>query len=317
MEWTSNGEDHILTTIQTAIRDWHANIIRLPLSQDRWFGKGPEQHDDGVAYRTLVKQVVDTCSSQNCYIMLDLHWSDANQWGQQIGQHKMPDANSVAFWKSIAPLYKNNPAVLFDLYNEPHDVSWDVWHDGGSVTEQDRRTSVSTTYDAVGMQAMLDAVRSTGAKNVVVAGGLDWSYDMSGFLNGKQLSDPKGHGVIYANHNYPFKGDTVDKWLEKMDAASKVIPIIVSEFGSGGGGGGFGRRQPQNDDWILRVLQILHDRDLDWTAWDMHPRAAPTLISDWNYTPTPTFGVYVKEALDGTLPSYTPPAPSSQPVQQK
>src|SRR4051812_32045419 len=34
MEWSSDGEGHILQTVQTAIRDWHANIIRLPLAQD-------------------------------------------------------------------------------------------------------------------------------------------------------------------------------------------------------------------------------------------------------------------------------------------
>src|SRR5690242_15139300 len=58
LEWTSDGEGHILETVRVAIRDWHANVIRLPLSQDRWFGKAPEQHDEGQAYRALVKQVV-------------------------------------------------------------------------------------------------------------------------------------------------------------------------------------------------------------------------------------------------------------------
>jgi len=41
LEWTSDGEGRILKTVDTAIKEWHANIIRLPLSQDRWFGKGP------------------------------------------------------------------------------------------------------------------------------------------------------------------------------------------------------------------------------------------------------------------------------------
>ena len=59
LEWTSNGEGHILETVKTAISDWHVNHIRLPLAQDRWFGKAPEQKDDGKAYRALVKQVVD------------------------------------------------------------------------------------------------------------------------------------------------------------------------------------------------------------------------------------------------------------------
>jgi aryl-phospho-beta-D-glucosidase BglC (GH1 family) len=313
LEWTSDGEGHILDTVRTAIQDWHVNIVRLPLAQDRWFGKAPEQKDDGKAYRALVKQVVDLCAAQGCYIILDLHWSDAGEWGKQIGQHAMPDQNSVTFWKDCARTYRNHPAVLFDLYNEPHDVTWDIWLKGGTVTENDRQRGYTKTYAAVGMQALLDTVRGTGAKNVIVAGGLDWAYDLSGILEGRQLSDPGGNGVIYANHNYPFKGDTFAQWLAKMEKATKTLPVIVSEFG-----GGFRRRsdQPQ-DQWIRQVMQALHDHDWDWTAWDMHPAAGPTLISDWNYTPTPYFGVWVKQALLGTLPPYTPPvaaAPSPSPT---
>ncbi|HLK57888.1 MAG TPA: acetylxylan esterase [Chthonomonadaceae bacterium] len=313
MEWTSDGEGHILDTVKTAIQDWHVNIIRLPLSQDRWFGKAPEQKDEGVAYRALVKQIVDTCAAMNCYIMLDLHWSDAGVWGQQIGQHVMPDAHSVEFWKECAAAYKNHPAVLFDLYNEPHDVTWDIWLNGGEVTERDRQRNFTNTYTAVGMQALLDTVRATGAKNLIVAGGLDWAYDLSGFLNGKQLTDKTGNGVLYANHNYPIKGDTFEKWLSKMEAATKQIPVIVSEFGSGGPP----RRnqQGQGDQWIRQVLQAIHDHQWDWVAWDMHPRAGPTLISDWDhYTPTPNFGVYVKEELEGKLPPYTPPSSTTTPA---
>jgi Tol biopolymer transport system component len=305
LEWTSDGEGHIRKTVETAIRDWHANPIRLPLSQDRWFGKAPEQKDDGAAYRALVKQVVDLCAAEGCYVILDLHWSDAGEWGKQIGQHAMPDRNSLEFWKSLAAVYKNHPAVLFDLYNEPHDVSWDVWLKGGQVTERATRRTPAKTYEAVGMQALLDAVRDAGANNVVVAGGLDWAYDMSGFLAGKQLSDPRGDGVIYANHTYPFKGDTVERWIAKMEAATAKLPVIVSEFGSDPRGGA-GRT---GEEWVRQVLQALHDHDWDWTAWDLHPAAGPRLISDWNYTPTPGFGRWVKQALSGTTP--TDPSPSA------
>src|SRR5262249_14368903 len=237
LEWTSDGEGHILDTVKTAIRDWHVNHIRLPLAQDRWFGKAPEQKDDGKAYRALVGQVVDTCAAQGCYVILDLHWSDAGEWGKQIGQHVMPDQNSVAFWQDLATTYKNHPAVIFDLYNEPHDVSWDIWRDGGKVTEKDRRKGTEKTYEAVGMQALLDTVRATEAENVVIAAGLDWAYDLSGILDGKQLADPKGNGVLYANHAYPNKGDTVERWVEKMEKATKKLPVIVSEFGSDARGG--------------------------------------------------------------------------------
>jgi len=302
LEWTSNGEGHILDTIRVAIQDWHANIIRVPLSQDRWFGKAPEQKDGGTAYRDLVKKVVNACSAADTYVILDLHWSDTGVWGKQIGQHTMPDENSVAFWKECAAAYKNQPAVLFDLYNEPHDTTWDIWLNGGEVTEKDRQRNYTSTYKAVGMQKLLDTVRATGAKNVVVAGGLDWAYDMSGFLNGHQLKDLRGSGVIYANHTYPFKGDTVEKWIAKMEAASREIPVIVSEFGDEGRRG---PRQPGQtaapaagpSPWVADTLKALKDHDWDWTAWDLHPAAGPRLVSDWKYTPTPAFGIPVKEAL--------------------
>jgi endoglucanase len=318
MEWTSNGEGHILQSVKVAIDDWHVNHIRLPLAQDRWFGKAPEQKDEGKAYRALVKEVVDLCASKGCYVILDLHWSDVGKWGQNIAQHSMPDENSLAFWKDIAPVYANHPAVIYDLYNEPHDVSWDIWLNGGTVTDRpNRRGATPKTFQAVGMQKLLDAVRATGAKNVVIAGGLNWAYDFDGILDGRQLKDPNGNGVTYANHVYNNKGHGVEVWIARMEKATAKLPVIVSEFGGSGGpnrrAGRFGGpANPTGDDWLLHVMQVIQDHNWSWTAWDLHPSAGPTLISDWNYTPTPDFGVFVKQMLAGTLPRYTPPAPQAK-----
>jgi hypothetical protein len=317
LEFTCDCNGTILETVRVAIDDWHVNIIRLPLSQDRWFGKAPEQDDEGKTYRALVKKVVDLCGSKGCYIILDLHWSDANEWGKNIGQQSMPDRNSVVFWKDIAAIYANNPSVLFDIYNEPKDVSWDVWLNGGMVTSRPNRPGPENrpvTYEAVGMQEMLNTIRATGAKNVVVIGGLDWAYDFSGILDGKQLKDAGGNGIIYANHVYDNKSESVFTWKENMEEAAAKFPIIISEFG---GSGGPNRRQgwwgqspstAMGDDWLLHVLQAIQDHNWSFTAWDLHTTAGPTLIADWNYMPTPDFGVYVKELLvTGNLPRYTPP----------
>jgi TolB protein len=302
LEWSSNGEGHILQTVKVAIEDWRVNHIRLPLAQDRWFGKAADQKDDGKAYQALVKDVVDLCAANGCYIILDLHWSDGGEWGKRIGQHVMPDQNSVDFWKDLGKTYKNHPAVLFDLYNEPYHVTWDIWLKGGKVTEKTPKTGEETTFVAVGMQTLLDTVRATGARNVVIVGGLDWSYDLSGIFNGRQLTDPDGNGVVYANHAYPFKGDSVEKWIAKMEIATKTLPVIVSEFGSDPkGSAGL-----SGEAWVGRVLQALEDHQWDWTAWDLHPHASPCLVSDWKYTPTPTFGVLVKQALARTAPPSVP-----------
>jgi len=298
MEWSADGEGHILNTLQVAIHDWHTNFIRVPLSQDRWFGQTPEQHDKGASYQALVQKVVDYCASNDCYVLLDLHWNDCNVWGANIGQHIMPDMNSITFWRDCARVYRNNPAVLFDLYNEPHNTTWDIWLNGGEITEtrgdgarQGRFTPVK--YRTPGMQAMLDAVRSTGAENVVVCGGLDWAYDLSGFLKGYALKDPLGNGVIYACHAYNNKGETIDKWLSHLDAALPHIPVVMSEFG----GQGRGANANKPDPWVDRVIKEIDKRKCNYAAWDLHPAAAPCLISDWKYTPTPSFGVLVKASL--------------------
>jgi endoglucanase len=321
LEWTNNGEGHILKSVTVAIRDWHVNIIRLPLSQDRWFGKGPEQQDGGASYRALVRQIVDLCSTQGCYIMLDLQWSDCGVWGQHIGLHGMPDRNSLAFWKDCAATYKNHPAVIFDLYNEPHDVPWQVWLNGGTITEKanSRRRTPEITYEAVGLQQLLDTIRATGAKNVVVAGPLDWSYDFSGILQGIQLYDRDGNGVIYANHVYNNKGDSVETWIARMEKAAARVPVIVSEFGGSGGprrrSFGFRRQtNPNGDDWLLHVMQALQDHHWSWIAWCFHVSAGPRMLSDWDYTPSPDFGVFVNQALEGKLPRYTPPRPGPAPA---
>jgi len=321
LEWTTDGQGHILQSVNTAIQDWHANIIRLPLAQDRWFGKAPGQQDEGVAYRALVKAIVDACATQACYIVLDLHWSDCGEWGTNIAQHSMPDQNSVVFWQDCASAYRDHPAVLFDLYNEPHDVTWDVWLKGGTITDRpnSRRGGPRRTFEAVGMQKLLDTVRATGAKNLVIAGGLDWAYDFSGILDGRQLSDPGGNGVLYVNHAYTNKGHSVKTWISRMEQATAKLPVIVSEYGGSRGpnrrAGRFGApgraASRGGDDWLLHVMQALQDHNWSWIAWDFHPAAGPTLIAGWDYTPTSDFGVFVKQALAGTLPKYTPPIASA------
>src|SRR5581483_4959012 len=126
----------ILATVSEAITTWKCNFIRLPLNQDRWFYYP-------YSYHSIVDQLVNLCSQNNCYIILDLHWSGTSStattppygsgWGTSTGQQEMPDANSVTFWSSVAARYANNPAVFFDLYNEPFGVSASVWYGGGSA----------------------------------------------------------------------------------------------------------------------------------------------------------------------------------------
>jgi hypothetical protein len=287
LEW-GQGE-HLFESLRVAIDDWGANVIRLPVSQDRWFGHTKEKKDGGAAYRKTVREFVEKAAAKKSYVILDLHWSDAGTWGEHVGQHQMPDDHSAEFWADAAAAFANHPAVLFGLYNEPHDVSWEVWRDGGKVVESDKKApGGKLEYNTPGMQKLLDICRDKGAKNVVVVAGLDWGYDLSGIAKGHALKDPKGNGVVYDTHIYPWKKD----WDRFVTPTADKYAVLVGEVGVDKAG-------PNHDPktWLPRALAYIDKHELHWTAWCLHPSAKPNLIADWKYKPTEVFGEPVKKAL--------------------
>jgi hypothetical protein len=299
LEWSVKGEN-ILRSIETAIDQWHANVIRLPVKADYWFGRGTKhntQKDGGVAYRTLVDQAVALVSSKGAYLVLDLH------------HYRAPRPNDLDFWTDAATRYKNNPAVLFDLLNEPHGTTWEIWRDGGFLEEKKKPGDEDTFlteveklhnkrgYESPGMQKMLDTVRSTGARNIVVIGGLDYAYDLSGINNGFALTDKSGNGIMYASHIYPWKRS----WQKKvLDVAAKH-PILLGEVGGDVKKMNFipANQQENVETWAPAMLGVIQKYKLNWTGWCFHPKATPRMILDWDYTPTPFWGQLAKDALGG------------------
>ena len=115
----------------------------------------------------------------------------------------MADQNAVTFWSSVGAAYANNPAVLFDLYNEPYDpgndnlgppvvtdtTGYNTWLNGGTLG--------GASFSTPGMQKLLNAVRSAGANNVCLLGGLHWCANLNGFPAGSVTN--KGNGVMLAS----------------------------------------------------------------------------------------------------------------------
>ena len=120
LEWKQGSR--ILETLDAALGDWNANCIRLPVRDDFWFGKDPTTSEDGgEGYRAVVDETVAKCSEAGAYLVLDLH------------RFKAPTPEHAEFWRDAAVRYAGNPAVIFDLFNEAHSITWDVWLNGGDI----------------------------------------------------------------------------------------------------------------------------------------------------------------------------------------
>jgi aryl-phospho-beta-D-glucosidase BglC (GH1 family) len=113
----------VARSLEVAIDDWGCNLIRLPMSQDRWFGLDPTQRDGGETYRAIIDGLVTAAARRGVYLILDLHWSNAGACGQFIGQHRMPGSGTLLFWQDVA---RAMTTILRadGLYNEPHDIDW-------------------------------------------------------------------------------------------------------------------------------------------------------------------------------------------------
>jgi endoglucanase len=285
LEWSVEGE-HLEQSIEAAIGEWHSNVIRLPVSCAFWFGGGPGQEGDGTSYRQRVADVVAACTARGAYVILDLH------------EYVAPRRETLAFWRDAAERFANHPGVLFGLLNEPHDIDWPTWRHGGPVTEK-REGQPPLQWQSPGMRRVLDVVREAAARNVVIAGGIDWGYDLGGIVNGFALDDPGGNGVVYDSHIYPWK--TV--WRDKVLATAAVHPVLIGECGCEPDPASFVPAEAQKDPavWVPDLLGLIQANHLHWTAWCFHPSATPRLLLDWSYAPTPYWGAYAKAALGGEV----------------
>jgi hypothetical protein len=261
----------------------------MGLNQDFWLQASP-QFDPG--YADLVDSAVAWAEAAGMDVILDLHWSDAGVLGgctTSNCQQKMADDNSLVFWSEVASRYRDDGRVLFELYNEPHDVSWQIWRSGGTVDG----------FHAVGMQQLYDTVRAAGANNLVLLGGLDWAYDLSGVPDNRVT----GFNIAYATHPYNTPNRQPAAWDRSWGFLTATDPVLVTEFGN--------LNDPScTTDYASKVIRYADRHRAGWTAWGWYPGGCtyPALIEDWSATPS-ALGQVVQAALLG----YGGPHPAVEP----
>ncbi len=277
------------------------NAVRIPLNEACWNGESyVKPAFAGARYQAAVRGYVRRLNAAGLDVILDLHWTDGQYTGSASAcssaeatcQKPMPDsAESVPFWTSVATTFKDNDGVIFDLFNEPYPEKaangdpaegWRCWLRGGG-------DCAGISYPVAGMQQLVNAVRSTGANNVIMLGGLEWSNDLSGWLSHKP-HDPD-HNLAASWHSYNFNAcSTMSCWTSQIAPVLRKVPLIAGEIGE----------NDCADGYVIPLTRWLDSKGASYLAWawntDFNCATGPGLITGYNGQPT-AYGAGYEEAL--------------------
>jgi hypothetical protein len=177
------------------------NAVRIPIHPERWV------RDPDYLWRYL-DPVVTWTGELGLYVILDWHYigNIATGAGENMPDiEQEPVALTLDFWRQVASRYASAPHALFEIWNEPAEIEAPVWR---SHAEQ-----------------IIATIRATGARQVVIVGGTDWSRDLSDF-RAAPLSDDQ---VAYAAHIYPAHSAAMwDFWFGNL---ARSHPVLLTEWG--------------------------------------------------------------------------------------
>ena len=291
------------TTID-AMKQWNVRAVRIPLNEECWLATAnvPAGGTKGAAYQQAVKDWVNLLVANGINPILDLHWTFGQYGGPGAGcpdaaaicQKPMPDAQlTPTFWSQVATAFKGNNAVIFDLFNEPFPdfannfsnptAAWTCLRDGGTCT--------GISYQVAGMQSLVNAVRATGATNVIMVPGLAFTNDLSQWLTFRP-NDQTGN-LIGSWHSYNFNTCVTQAcWDSTIGAVARQTPVMIGEIG----------QNTCAHDYIDRLMTWADGNGLGyagwtWNAWGGCNSGGNVLILDNAGTPTPTFGEGFKAHL--------------------
>lgn len=232
------------------------NVFRLPVRWERIVAEpgGPLLETE----MARIDSVVDTATARGASVIIDVH-SYARFAGQPLGSPTVAAADLVSLWSNLAQRYKSNPKVIFGLMNEPVRIPAAEW--------------------AATAQAAVDAIRSRGARNLVLVPGINWSgawtwnKRINGVSNAEAMTgfrDPE-HNIAFDFHQYfdAYSSGTGPACGTEAEAARRINVAtawlvktnnrgFLSEFGLG--------RSPECLVALRAVLTTLA-ADPHWQGW--------------------------------------------------
>jgi len=156
----------------------------------------------------LMKRLVDHITSQERYVILDLH-DYARRSGEIIGTDALPNDTLADFWSRMAQEFGDNEYVWFGIMNEPYGIAATQW--------------LSAANDTIA------AIREAGATNAILVPGVRWTGAHSWYSGGDGSNAAVMGGVVDPGDNLIFE---LHQYLDPDSSGSDHYACVSETIGS-------------------------------------------------------------------------------------
>ncbi len=209
-------------------QDWKTSIVRAAMGVE---AGGYLAHPP--AQQVYVERVVEAATAAGLYVIID--WHDHRAYAHE--------AEAIEFFQTMARKYGRQPNVMYEIYNEPEDVSW--------------KTRVKPYAERV-----IAAIRAIDPDNLILVGSPHWSQDVD-----VAAEDPiKANNIAYTLHFYA--GTHKEKLRAKAEKALRSgVALVVTEWGSCDSNGNGKVDVASTNEWMefVRKWNLIH---CNWAVSD-------------------------------------------------
>lgn len=259
-------------------KNWGCNVVRFAIHPTALNNRGWD------TYFKLVDDGIKMAAELDMYVIID--WHSIGNLNTEKFSNKMYNTTwdeSVKFWETVANRYKGNPTVaVYELFNEPTS-------EGGKLGELTWNTWRPT------LEKLIDKITVLDTEKIILVAGMNWGY----FLDEVLANPINRNNVAYCTHPYPMKREKPweEKWEKDWGHVADKYPIIATEFGFMGADER-GAHIPciSDESYGEAIMNYFDKKGISYTVWCFDPNWPPTLITDWNFTPSRQ-GRFFKEIL--------------------
>lgn len=214
------------STVEYFAKDWGAQVLRASMGVDLDSACYVHRPDFGI---DCVTRVADAAIRNNVYVIIDWH------------SHNLRLEEAKEFFTRMATRYKGVPNVIYEIFNEPVEDSWEALK---AYSEE-----------------VIKTIRAIEPQAVILVGCPHWDQDIH------LPADNPITGYDNLMYTLHFYAATHGQWLRDRGdyALSKGLPIFVSECaGMEASGDG-----PLDLEEWNRWLEWMTGNSISWVCWSV------------------------------------------------